>query len=168
MTEIVIAAVSAIVGSVVTALSGLPRLIWGNVRQRWEPDHGALYTSSWALTSTISPDERIRVQIACAPDNSLGIQAINPDKAIAFIRSAFPNEFPTDPVFSMPGHGVRFERGSRLDDGYAWAWVSGRVDYDRRLEPTGEGERVVVPLLPILEAIAKVAEAVESAQYQSD
>jgi hypothetical protein len=155
------------VGSVITALSGLPRLIWGNVRQRWEPDHGALYGGSWALTTTTSSDARIRVQVVCAPENSLGLQAINPDRAIILIKSAFPNEFPEIPVFSMPGHGVRFERGAGLDDGYAWAWITGRVDYDCRIEPKVDDGQIVVPLLPILEAIAKVARAVVSPEYRA-
>ena len=110
----------------------------------------------------------MRVLVACAPSRSLRPASIDPDLAIAFIRSAFPGMFPDEPALSLPHQGVKFTispQGSP-SDGYAWAWATGRVDLSViiSLEPGADGG-YVIPVLEILRPIALLAEAVSGPAY---
>jgi hypothetical protein len=167
MTEVLIGVLGVVAGSVATAVLQLTGRLWHYFKVRLPADHNSLYNSSWALTSTTSTDHRIRVQCVFAPDRSSGRTTIDPTKAIALVHAQFPGEFPEQPAFSMPGHGVRFDRdGKGLTDGYTWVWVSGRMDYDCYVEPVVEGDHVLVPILEVLKPIAHMARVASSDAYR--
>jgi hypothetical protein len=114
----------------------------------------------------MSGGDQIRVQAVCAPDRKLHQTTLDPDAAITLVHSQLRGEFPTEPAFSMPGHGVRFERNANgLTDGYAWVWASGRLDYDTYVPPRIDDGRVVVPVLEILRPISVLAGVIRTPEY---
>ena len=111
----------------------------------------------------------VRLLIACAPSRAIHRADIDPDRAIPFIRESFPGMFPDEPSLSLPNEGVKFTvaRQGTTTDGFAWAWVGGRVDLavDIRLD-SGPDQRFVIPLLDVLRPIAMMAAAVSGPGYE--
>ena len=68
----------------------------------------------------------------------------------------------------MSGSGVKFtgSHTGSTEDGYAWAWVTGRIDLSTYIHLEPADGRYVVPITTILEAIAEMAEAVASPAYR--
>ena len=166
--------VIGVLGVLAVAATGA-LLKWGNqafaaIRAAVRPDHTALYrTPAWGLMAVQSGGpSRIRLVIACAPSRSLRRASFSPDAAIRLIHRQFPGQFPEQPASSDVRIGVKFtvSRTGSTEDGYAWAWVTGRIDLSTyiHLEPT-DG-RYIVPITAILEAIAQMAEAVASPAYR--
>lgn len=149
-------------------------LKWGKqafiaVRAAVMPDHRALYrTPAWGLMAVQSDGpSRIRLVIACAPSRSLRRPSFRPDAAIRLIRKQFPGQFPDQPAVSDVRTGVKFTvspTGS-TENGYAWAWVTGRIDLSTYIDLQPIDGRCIVPVMAILEPIALVADAVASLGY---
>lgn len=137
MSSILIAVLSAVAGVLVTALLKWPARLWALLRRRIPADHSSLYGHGWALTSTSSGCDRIRVQVVAAPDRALPDRPLDPDRAIRFVHERFPGRFPASPTFSIPSEGVRFEQApGSLSDGY----VMGMAHRPRRLRPVHRSE----------------------------
>ncbi len=156
----------------VTATGAL--LKWGKqafvaIRTAVTPDHKALRQApAWGLMAVQSDGRsRIRMVIACAPTRSLRRLGFSPDAAIRLVQWQFPGQFADQPASCDVRTGVRFTAAptGSLDDGYAYVWVTGRIDLSTyiHLEPTAG--RYVVAILAILEPIAQVAEATASPGY---
>lgn len=159
----------------VLAVAGTGALLkWGKqafvaIRTAVTPDHKALRQApAWGLMAVQSDGRsRIRMVIACAPSRALRRLGFSPDAAIRLVQRQFPGQFADQPASSDVRTGVRFTAAptGSLDDGYAYVWVTGRIDLSTyiHLEPTAG--RYVVPILAILEPIAQVAEATASPGY---
>jgi hypothetical protein len=166
--------VIGVLGVLAVAATGA-LLKWGNqafaaIRGAVSPDHNALYrTPAWGLMAVQSGGpSRIRLVIACAPNRSLRRASFSPDAAIRFIHRQFPGQFPEQPASSDVRIGVKFTvspTGS-TEDGYAWAWVTGRIDLSTYIHLKPADGRYIVPITAILEAIAQMAEAVASSAYR--
>lgn len=167
MSTIVIGVLSAVAGALVTAILKWPARLWTYMRSHLPPDHSSLYGHGWALTSTTSGCDRIRVQVVAAPDRARPPRPIDPDAAIRFVHERFPGRFPASPAFSIPSEGVRFEQSpSGLGDGYVWVWRTGRVDFDHYIVPEHDADgRVLVPVIEVLDQIRLVYDAVTSQAY---
>jgi hypothetical protein len=150
-------------------------LKWGRgafaaIRTALVPDHRALYQRpAWGLMAVQSGGlNSVRLVIACAPSRSLHRTRFSPDAAIRLIRSQFPGQFLDQPAVSDLRTGVKFTVSSigSTQDGYAWVWVTGRLDLSTyvRLHPTKDG-RLVISIMDILRPIAQVAEAMASPAY---
>jgi hypothetical protein len=169
MKEVLIGVLGVVAGTIVTSLLKWPARAWSRFKVWWYPDHQSLYSSGgWALMATTSSDARIRVQVVCAPDRSIGRDTLDPDAGIELVHTELPGEFPPDPVFSMPGHGVRFEKSNAgLMDGYFWVWKTGRLDYDTYIEPRIDNENIILPILEVLDVIAIVARIAKGPSYSN-
>jgi hypothetical protein len=150
-------------------------LKWGKqvlaaVRTALLPDHRALHQRpAWGLMAVQSGGlNSLRMVIACAPSRSLRRAILSPDAAIRLIRNQFPGQFPDQPAVSDLHTGVKFTASpsGSTQDGYAWAWVTGRLDLSTYLQlvPTKDG-RIIVPLMDILRPISQVAQAMASEAY---
>jgi hypothetical protein len=172
MLGIIIAAVlGAAVGALTTA-----SLKWGKsalaiVSAHIRRDHRTLYGGrAWALPQSVSAGGpcSVRVLVACAPSRAIRRSDIDPDRAISLIRENFPGMFPDEPSLSLPQEGVKFTIASQgsPNDGYAWAWASGRVDLavDVQLD-CGPDQRFVIPLADVFRPIAMMAAAVSAPGY---
>ena len=167
------AAISAVVSAVVTVIVGTlinwgERIVsWG--RRRVTPDHVPIGSGSgWSATQAASGTDQVRVLVCCAPNRSLRRREIDPDRAVSLIRKQFAGLFPTEPVFSMPEHGVRFEVPGGPSDGYAWAHTAGRVDLALHIPTTpADPGPVAVSILDVVEPILLVLAAVRSNAYKA-
>lgn len=150
-------------------------LKWGKqalvaIRTAVTPDHKALYrTPAWGLMAVGSggPD-RIWLVIACAPSRSLREASFSPDAAIRLIHRQLPGQFPDQPASSDVRIGVKFTvspTGS-TEDGYSWAWVTGRIDLSTYIYLKPTDGRYIVPIMAILEPVAEMAGAVTSPAYR--
>jgi hypothetical protein len=149
-------------------------LKWGKqalaaIRAKLTPDHQALFQRpAWGLMTVQSDGiKRIRLVIACAPSRSLHRTTFSPDAAIRLICSQFPGRFPDQPATSDLRTGVKFTASptGSTQDGYAWAWVTGRLDLSTYIQMEPASGRFVVPVMDILQPIAQVADAVASPAY---
>lgn len=147
---------------------------WGGdlltrLRARLAPDHRPLTAGDWALTSSFTASVRFRVFAACAPNHSLKQTEIDPDKAIQFVRSAFPEYADAAPRRSLPQAGVKFEAPSEnSDQPYVWVWKCGRVDYSTFIDASpcsDEGRALSVSA--ILRPILTLADAMASSEYSA-
>src|SRR6266700_5195551 len=150
-------------------------LKWGKqafsaIRTAVMRDHKALHrTPAWGLMAVQSDGpSRIRLVIACAPSRSLRRPSFSPDAGIRLIRMHFPGQFPDQPAVSDVRTGVKFTASptGSTENGYAWAWVTGRIDLSTYIDLKPIGGRYIVPVTAILEPIAQVAEAVASPGYR--
>jgi hypothetical protein len=168
MSTILVGVLSAVAGALVTTILKWPIRLWTYLRTHLPPDHSSLYGPGWALTTTTSGCDRIRVQVVAAPDRSLPAAPIDPDRAIRFVHERFPGRFPPSPAFSIPSEGVRFDISlAGINEGYIWVWRSGRVDLDHYIVPNHDEQgRVIVPVLEILDQIKQVFDAMTSPAYK--
>jgi hypothetical protein len=171
MLTIIVAVLSAAVGAFTTACLKWGRSVLAFARSRVRRDHRTLYGGrAWALPQSVSAGRQcsVRVLVACAPSRSIRRSDIDPDCAIPFIRESFPGMFPEEPSLSLPQEGVKFTVASHgtSGDGYAWAWVSGRVDLavDVPLD-CGPDQRFFLPLIDVLRPVALMAAAVSGLGY---
>jgi hypothetical protein len=164
--------VSAAVSAIVTVIVGTA-LNWGArvvsyFRRRVPPDHIPLSSGSgWLASGAVSATEQIRLLVCCAPNRSLRQREINPDRAVLFVRKQFPGLFPDEPVFSMPGTGVRFETaGGGPQNEYAWVHASGRIDLcvNVRTTPIDPGP-VTAGVEDLMRPLLQVLQAMRSADY---
>ena len=167
MSSILIGVLSALAGSIVTALlQKWPSRAWHAFLRWYRPDHSSPY-HGWPVSAAMSSREAVRIQILFAPDRSLDRSSLHPDAAIKLTHDLFTGEFPEDPAFSLPNHGVRFDRGGDgLNDGYTWVWAHGRLDYDCYLMPRFENGRAIISLLDILKPVAAMVRASSSVEYE--
>ena len=167
MSTVLVGVLSAVAGALVTAILKWPARLWSYLRTHLPPDHSSLYGHGWALTSTTSGCDRIRVQVVVAPDRALPAVPVDPDRAIQFVHERFPGRFPPSPAFSIPSEGVRFDLSSAgISQGYVWVWRTGRVDLDQYIVPKHDDHgAVVVPVLEILDQIKLMFDAVASPAY---
>jgi hypothetical protein len=139
---------------------------------RIRPDHGALnHGRAWGLYAGVTAGQQcaIRVLVACAPSRSLARSyAIDPDRAIPFVRESFPGMFPDEPAVSLPQEVVRFsaDPDGSSTSGYAQVWPTGRVDLavDIVLD-RGPDQRFTIPLMEVLRPITLMAAAVSGPGY---
>jgi len=164
-------ALSAAVSAIVTVIVGT-MVNWGEsivswIRRRVTPDHRPIASGSgWLSTMAASSTDQARVLVCCAPNRSLRRREVNPDQAVALILSQFADIFPDRPVFSMPEYGVRFESGRGVNDGYAWAHASGRIDLCVTVPTTaGDGEPISIAVLDVVHVVSRVLDAVRSSAY---
>jgi hypothetical protein len=166
--------VIGVLGVLAVAATGA-LLKWGNqafaaIRVAVSPDHNALYrTPAWGLMAVQSGGpRRIRLVIACAPSRSLRRASFSPDAAIRLIHRQFPGRFPEQPASSDVRIGAKFtgSHTGSTEDGYAWAWVTGRIDLSTYIHLEPADGRYIVPITAILEAIAQMAESVASPAYR--
>lgn len=165
--------VIGVLGVLAVAATGA-LLKWGKqaflaIRAALMPDHKALYLRpAWGLMAVQSGGlNSLRLVIACAPSRSLRRVSLSPDAAIRFIRTQFPDQFPDQPAVSDLRTGVKFTvspTGS-TQDGYAWTWVTGRLDLSTYVQLAPRDGRIVVPIMDVLHPIAQVAAAVASPAY---
>jgi hypothetical protein len=162
--------ISAAVSAVVTVLVGAA-LHWGKqfgVRARlWaRPDHVPIQAGSgWSASTVGTQTDQARLLICCAPSRSTRRRGLDPDTAIAFARSEFGELFAGEPVFSMPGAGVRFERAAGHNDDYLWVHASGRVDVCLTVPTTsGAGPRII-DVLDVMRPLLRLRRAMRSTTY---
>src|SRR5579863_245331 len=170
MSNLLIGVLSALAVAATGAL-----LKWGKqavtaIRAAVTPDHKALHQRpAWGLMAVQSGrPSRIRLVIACAPSRSLRRPSFSPDAAIRLIRSQFPGQFPDQPTMSDVRMGVKFTASptGSTENGYAWVWVTGRIDLSIYIDLKPVDGRYIVPVMAILEPITQVAEAVASHGYR--
>jgi hypothetical protein len=165
-------AVSAVVTTVVSALVAA-MVKWGGrigaaVRSKVVADHQPLYQAGWSLSRAESTDNRLRVNVSCAPERSRRSVELDPDDAIGFVRAELAGWVTADPAVSSPTMGVRFEAPGGTQEGYVWVWPSGRVDLSWHLPfPAEVDGRVIVPLLDVLRPVVALAQAVRARSYRA-
>lgn len=167
MNRFVVEASGVVVVTLTAAILKWPRLMWNYFERGIRPDHSAMY-QGWTLNSSSSGDRRVKVQVVCAPSRSLDSKSINPGASIDFVRIHFADTFDSEPVFSNPSEGLRFESSKKgLQNGYLWVWRSGRVDLIQPVEVKVLPEQgITIDLLSILEPISKLAKAIVSKEYE--
>lgn len=160
------AAVSAVVTVVVGTMVNWGERIVGWLRHKLVPDHLAIGSGTVSVSSVAtSSDASVRILVSVAPSRSRRRQEVLPDHAIELVNSRFPG-FPSDPVFSMPGEGVRFESIGSTDHNSVWVRASGRVDLRVAL-PTSAAELgpISISINDVVRPILDMTEAVRSAEY---
>jgi len=167
------AAISAVVSAIITVTVGT-LVNWGerivsSGRRRITPDHVPIGSGSgWSATQATSGTDQVRVLVCCAPNRSLRRKEIDPDRAMSLVRMQFAELFPEEPVFSMPEHGVRFERVGGASEGYAWAHTAGRVDLALSIPTTAaDPGPVAISILDVIDPVLRVLAAVRSSAYES-
>ena len=169
MIAVLVGVIPPLAVAVILGFSKTARRVVASLWRRSKPDHRALHQPpAWGLGhvgTTGRPS--VRFIAVCAPSRSLRRAELDPDAAICFVRDRFPGIFPSQPAYSSPRTGVRFDLVDETrSDGYAWVWVTGRVDLCLSIKPGPAIDgRIVLPILDILHPIALLADAVASPAY---
>jgi hypothetical protein len=161
-------AVSATVATLVASVFRWGGYWASRIRSRFTADHRPLYAADWQLGTNFMDTHRLRVLAVCAPSRSLRSTEIDPDAAIAFVRSQFGAEFPSEPHRSFPQSGVQFEGATGAAEvPYVWVWTGGRVDYCTFVDlASAEDGRLSISALDVVTPIAALAAAVTSSSYR--
>lgn len=166
MTNVIIGVLGAVAVAIAGSVLQWWQRIWRLLVSRTRDNHRAL-AGGWPLNPTMSSDGRIRVLCAVAPSRGMKDRPVDPDRAVAFVRACFQDEFPEAPAFSLPSSGVRFEKSLGTHDGYLWIWTTGRIDYDGYVEPIEVEGRYFVDISEVVRRATRLARAINTELYQA-
>lgn len=166
-TVAISAAVSAVVTVVVGTLVAWGERVYSGIRRAVLPDHQAILSGGVSASSVAtSSTDQVRVLVAVAPNRSLRRKTIVPDDAIRFVAGNFGDQFPREPVQSMPTYGVRFEAGEGIQPDIAWVRATGRVELSVAIPTTAaDPGPISVSIVDVLRPILAIRSAVQSPAY---